>query len=276
MLTTVQAYSSWKSAPVLPLRGRGPETDLLQIRDIDGLGPVKANVNTVPYGSIDGSAYSGSLVENRNIVLTIGLNPDWADYSMESLRRLVYAYFMPKKPTRLVFTSDDDLPKVEITGIVEAVEPNIFAKDVEIQVSIVCPDPYFTSVEGITVVGISNQSYLVDYNGSIETGITVKVIEDDLPAPTVIGVIADKASQPTFAVMASVSATKYLILNSLQGNKYVQNVEQGSGIITNLLPRMMAGSTWPVLNPGINDFVVTSDQGVQEWQLTYFERFGGL
>ena len=63
MLTEVKAYSSWRSAPTLPLDDNGrAETDLIQIRNIDGLDPVKASVNTSPYGSIDGASYAGSSV----------------------------------------------------------------------------------------------------------------------------------------------------------------------------------------------------------------------
>ena len=47
MLTEVKAYSSWQSAPTLYLSDlEEPETDLIQIRNIDGLDPVKASVNT--------------------------------------------------------------------------------------------------------------------------------------------------------------------------------------------------------------------------------------
>ena len=276
MLTTVKAYSSWKSAPVLPLSGRGPETDLLQVRDIEGLGPVKAAVNTTPYGSMDGEAFTGSLVNSRNIVLTIGLNPNWDEWSMEALRRLVYSYFMPKLQTKLVFESNDEFPPVEISGYVESVEPDIFAKDVQVQVSIICPDPYFVAVDPVVINDVSNAQHLIDYNGSIETGIYVRVSERDLPAPTLIGVQIDETAASYFRVAASVSSTKYLEMNSLPGNKYVQNVELGTGIITNLLPKMVEGSSWPTLQPGEQIFSVTSDAGSQDWELTYFERFGGL
>jgi len=276
VLTTVKAYSSWKSAPVLPLNGRGPETDLLQVRDIEGLGPVKAAVNTTPYGSMDGEAFTGSLVNSRNIVLTIGLNPNWDTWSMEALRRLVYSYFMPKLQTKLVFESNDEFPPVEISGYVESVEPDIFAKDVQVQVSIICPDPYFVAVDPVVINDVSNVQHLIDYNGSIETGIYVRVSERDLPAPTLIGVQIDETAASYFRVAASVSATKYFEMNSLPGNKYVQNVELGTGIITNLLPKMVEGSSWPTLQPGEQIFSVTSDAGSQDWELTYFERFGGL
>jgi hypothetical protein len=261
---------------VLPLSGHGPETDLLQVREIEGLGPVKAAINTVPLGSMDGEAFNGALVNSRNIVLTIGLNPDWANYSMEELRRLVYAYFMPKLQSRLVFHSSDDFPTVEISGYVEDVVPNIFAKDVEVQVSIICPDPYFTAVEPTVIVGISNQPIEVDYKGSIEAGINLKATEDSPPSPSLVSVQIGDPALSYFRVVCGINSSWYFVMNSVPGQKYVQNVQNGTGIIYNLLYRMQAGSTWPTLKPGINDFNVITDGGVQEWQLTYSERFGGL
>jgi hypothetical protein len=58
----------------------------------------------------------------------------------------------------------------------------------------------------------------------------------------------------------------------------VQNVDIGSGIITNLLSKVQIqeGSSWPTFQPNENEFAVITDVGVQDWELTYFERFGGL
>ena len=51
MLTEVKAFSSWRSAPTLLLNEDGrPEADLIQVRNITGLDPVKASVGTSPYG----------------------------------------------------------------------------------------------------------------------------------------------------------------------------------------------------------------------------------
>ena len=125
MLTELKAYSSWRSAPTMLLNGGRAETDLIQIRDIQGLDPVKASINTSPFGSVDGASYVGSSVLSRNIVLTLHPNPDWDDWTYEGLRRLIYSYFMPKRNTKLVFYSDDMIP-VEISGIVEDVQVNPF------------------------------------------------------------------------------------------------------------------------------------------------------
>ena len=279
MLTEVKAYSSWRSAPTLPLaEGGRAETDLIQIRNIDGLDPVKASVNTSPYGSVDGASFVGASVLTRNIVLTLHPNPDWDNWTHEVLRRLVYSYFMPKRPTRLVFYSDDMVP-VEISGVVEDISNNIFSKDPELNVSIICPDPYFTALDPTVLTGLTNDdAIIVDYQGSVEAGMHVKVTATADPAPSDIGIQIGDPSITYFAVLATVNPTMYFEMSSLPMRKYVQNVNIGTGVITNLLSKVhvQEGSLWPSFQPGENEFSVITDHGAHDWELTYFERFGGL
>lgn len=280
MLTEVKAFSSWQSAPTLTLDDNGrAETDLIQVTNISGLEPVKASVSTSPFGSIDGAAYTGSSVQSRNIVLTLHPNPDWDTWTYESLRRLIYSYFMPKRPTRLIFYSDDMIP-VEIEGIVEAVEVNQFSKDPEIQVSIVCPDPYFIALNPEVITGQSIRPggviATIDYDGTIEAGIYVKVTFVSGAAPTYIGIQVGDPEISHANVDASVSASKYFEMSSIPMQKYVQNIDMSTGVIINLLSKIQPGSMWPLLQPGENHFSVITDAGVQDWELTYFEQFGGL
>jgi Phage tail protein len=280
VLTEVKAFSSWRSAPELLLSDNGRvETDLIQLTNIDGLDPVKAAVNTSPFGSVDGEAYTGSSVLSRNIVLTLHPNPNWDNWTYESLRRLLYSYFMPKRPTRLVFYSDDMIP-VEITGIVESVTVNQFSKDPDIQVSIICPDPYFIALDPKVLTGQAVRSggavVEIDYQGTVEAGIHVEVTSVSGAAPTIIGVQIGDPQISRFNVVASVSSSVYFEANSLPMQKFVQNVNLTNGVITNLLSKVQEGSSWSLLQPGENDFSVITDAGVQDWELTYFERFGGL
>lgn len=282
MLTQVKAYSSWRSAPLLPLGAGGrAETDLLQIRNIDGLDPVKATVNTTPFGAIDGASYVGSSVPSRNIVLTIHPNPNWDNWTFEALRRLIYQYFMPKLRTKLVFLSDD-MVTVEISGYVESVTDNMFSKDQEFIVSIVCPDPYFKALVPTVITGVSVRPggafTIVENNGNMECGFKVKVTHVAAPTPVEIDVHIGDPPISHFDVDATVNSTKYFEMSSVPMNKYVQNVDIGAGVITNLLDNVTLeeGSLWPVLQPGDNEFQVVTDNGNQDFELTYFERFGGL
>lgn len=277
MLTEVKVYSSWNLAPALLLDEDGrAETDLIQVRNIDGLEPVNASVTTVPFGSIDGGAHVGSSVASRNIVLTLHPNPNWDAWTYENLRRLAYAYFMPKRSVKLVFYSDDIVP-VEISGIVESIAPNIFSSDGEWLVSIICPDPYFTAVEPVIVTGESGDApALIEYGGNIETGFYLKVTpSEDTPATAVEVQIGDPPLI-YFGVYAAVNPTTYFEMNTLPMRKFVRNVN--SGIITSLLSQIYRqdGALWPVLQPGENEFSVFTNAGVHNWELKYYEKFGGL
>ena len=277
MLTEVKAYSSWRSAPTLQLDPDGrAEGDLIQIRNITGLDPVKASVSTSPYGSVDGASYTGSKVLSRNIVLTLKPHPNWDTWTYENLRRLIYSYFMPKLITRLVFYSEDMLP-VEIYGVVEDVSINMFSKDPEFLVSIICPDPYFTALNPTILTGINGVTNTFDYNGNVESGMIVKVTHVS-GAPTTINIQLGDPKITNFGVVATVTSTKYFELSSIPMQKYVQNVNVGTGVIDNLLSNvyLQEGALWPILQPGENEFKVITDNGVQDYQLIFYERFGGL
>jgi hypothetical protein len=117
---------------------------------------------------------------------------------------------------------------------------------------------------------------LIDYDGSIEAGINVKLTRVSDPAPATIGIQIGDPTLSFFTVTASVSSSLYFIMNSLPMQKYVQNVNTSTGVVTNLLQKLQEGSSWPVLQPGENEFSVITNQGAQDWELTYYERFGGL
>jgi hypothetical protein len=260
---------------MLDIDGRS-ETDLIQVLNVDGLDPVKATINTSAYGSIDGSSYVGSNIQNRNIVLTLKPNPDWNTWTHEKLRKLLYSYFMPKLLVRLVFYSDDSDP-VEIYGFVESVENAMFSKEPTFQISIICPDPYFQSLNPTILTGQNGAINTFDYNGNVESGMIVNVTHVS-GNPTTIGIQLGDPQITYFGVIATVDSSMYFQMSSIPMQKYVQNVTIGTGVIDNLLPNvyLQEGSLWPILQPGSNEFKVITDDGVQDYQLIFYERFGGL
>jgi hypothetical protein len=280
VLTKMEVYSPQASATELPLLGSGPSTDPIQIRQITGLGPVKASVNTSPYGSIDGESYIGSSVGKRNIVLTLGLNPDWINQSMSSLREQLYAYFMSKQMVTLRFFSDT-IPTCEIIGYVESFEPNIFSKDPEIQISIICPMPDFIAVDIITVTGVVGDGTTdtdITYVGTVPTGFVLEVVSSVAnTAYTGSLLIVNKTPFPQILnIQATIDSTKFFKLSTIRGQKYVQNIVIIDGVITNLLNQISPEMMWPQLEPGLNEFGVVADESGQTWTLKYYPRFGGL
>lgn len=282
MLTEVKAYSSWQSAPVLILDDNGrAETDLIQIRNVEGLTPVKASVNTTPLASVDGASFSSTSVLSRNIVLTVHPNPDWSTWSSEALRRLLYSYFMPKSLSLLQFYSDD-MPPVQIEGYVEDISANLFSDDPEYLISIICPDPYFTAIDPEIITGQAIHDMgdfeTINYNGSVEAGIHLKVTYASGVSPMEIAIQIGDPAITHFMVETEVDSTNYFELSSVPMNKYVRNVDLDTGLIRSLLSNVHIeeGSQWPFIQPGENHFHVITPEGDQDFVLTYYERFGGL
>jgi hypothetical protein len=238
---------------------------------------------------MDGENYSGAYVGKRNIVLTFGFNPNYAaSQTVESLRAEAYKYFMPKQNLKLRFTTDQISSDCEIDGIVETVEPTIFSQDPEMQVSILCPMPYFventpTVVEG-TTVHIGSSAYdTITYAGTAPTGFLLRLYSTgvSLNEEVVVrsysqyGGYSEKFSTDgNTSVLVSGSSDIELYLNTNDGAKDFYVIDSGTKI--SKLKYLKTGSLWPKLYTGDNRFRVETTDFSQAWDLTYFAQHGGL
>lgn len=283
MITKVEVFSAQPGAPELSLGGFYANLDPVQLRDIQGLGPVKADIQTEPFATGDGELYKGSTVGKRNIVMAMGLNPDWATQTVASLRQLLYRYFLPKAWCKLRFTSDH-MPVVDIEGYVESFDENMFSQDPEMQVSIICPKPDFIEADATIYYGVVDDGTAeleFEYTGTVETGFELR-IDHSVENATYTGPIEVRAKQEpsdweTFKVNGvTVNGTKYFKLSSVKKAKRVQSISHADGAQTNLLASMTDESVWPVFKPGTNVFSVKADETGQAWTMAYFNRYGGL
>ena len=106
---------------------------------VTGLTPVAANINTSTAGINDGVLFNSARLDYRNIVITIRFPRD-----VEKNRIRLYRYFQPKNLCTLYF--NNGARNVYITGYVETFECDLFTLGQVAQISIICPDPYFKSV----------------------------------------------------------------------------------------------------------------------------------
>lgn len=282
MITKIELYSPQPDAPVLPLGGFMPGSDPVHVFNVEGLGPVKAEISSTPFATGRGELYQGGSTGKRNIVFTLGLNPDWEEQTMSTLRQLLYRYFMPEEWCKIRFFSDY-LPTVDIEGYVESFEPNIFSKDPEIQVSIICPKPDFIEANATVFSGLvddGTNEIVYQYSGTVETGLELRI--DATPENTsyngnfTINNIAYERPQIFVVENVLVNTTKYFKLSSVRNAKRVQNISAIDGSPTNLLAKLTNESVWPVIKPGENVFTLAASEAGQAWTLAYFNRFGGL
>jgi len=282
VLQKMEVFSENPSAPVLPLGGFMPSDDPIQIRNIEGLGPVKAEVTSIPYATGRGELPQGSSVGKRNIVLTLGLNPNWVDQTMSTLRQQLYAYLLPEAWTKLRFFSDY-IPTVDIEGIVESFEPNIFSQDPEIQVSILCHKPDFIEADATSYQGVVDDGTVeleFEYAGTVATGFELR-IDQSVANPTYTGDLDITVMSPTDPQVFSVEdvvidGAKYFKLSTVRNAKRVQSIAKADGAAINLLSKVSDASVWPEIKPGMNVISVAAAEFGQAWTLAYFNRFGGL
>ena len=109
---------------------------------VDGLTYPSTTVNTSAGASIDGTFYNSSRVDQRNIVVTVILQGD-----IETNRQQLYRIFAIKKPCTIYFKNKNR--DVSIIGYVEVLEGDLFSMREQVQISIICPRPYFEDMDYI-------------------------------------------------------------------------------------------------------------------------------
>lgn len=172
------------------------------------------------------------------------------------------------------------LPTCEIIGYVESCEPNIFSRDPEMVVSIVCPLPDFVAIEETEVLGVVGPEVEIPYSGSVPVGFVLWV--ENNPASTPIdGLVTVRISNAAFGILSEqlqvlgdVDSTKSIKLSTVSGEKYIYQIDGPN--LSSLMPSLMPGAKWGQLRPGTNEFEVYSNNAGHTWRLSYFNRYGGL
>lgn len=112
----------------------------LFITSIDGLGPVKADINMTKLATADGQIYNSSRLQGRNVVIKARFT--YAK-TVEEARLLSYKFFPIGH--KLTFQIETENRFAETTGYVESNEPDIFSDESSVQISVLCESPYFIS-----------------------------------------------------------------------------------------------------------------------------------
>ncbi len=220
----------------LPISVSIPEARY-RVKDIDGLGPVKAEISTSSYASQDGGVLHAAKTGMRNIVLKLGYNVDYAaNQTVEALRRDLYTYFPPKGEVTLRFLNQS-YGTVEIKGIVETCDPVLFAKDPEVQISILCVDPRFTSLAPVIIDGFNNIAVNPVQVGMGGSGFLMELfINRSISQVTIVNLLT-----PDIVIEDAFLAGDVLRVSTARGKKYVDRFRgTNAGILNSLKSGSMA------------------------------------
>jgi hypothetical protein len=267
------------------------------IKSIDGIGPVKANVNTTSITSGDGSSFNSARFEERNITMKLSF---MFATSVEEARHKSYQYFPVKKWITLEFVTDTR--RLKATGVVESNNPNIFDKDEGCSISVICPDPNFYSsgsenknitnfteldtlfefpIEdgGLEITGAlefgsikSLKQNYISYKGDVDIGLTIIIHAiGDVSNP----VINDNTTQETIKIDTSklktitgseIIAGDTITISTVRGSKSVTLLREGKE--TNILNCIDKNTSWFQLSNGDNIFSYSASSGIENIRLT--------
>lgn len=277
-----------------------------EITNIEGLGPPNANINTTEIATNDGSKFNSSRTTQRNIVLYLTLHP----YpTIEDARQLSYRYFPVKKNLQLEFETDNR--RCAAVGYPESNALNIFSQAESCQISIICPNPYFSSsgddgVREAVFQGMapnfefpfSNESLaekqiefgvverrkrnVIYYDGDAEQGITMTI---DAIGTVKNLTIYNLKTREKMAISHDelVSFTGSGIVNgdtitisTVKGHKTIELLRNGSSI--NILNCIGKNDDWFMLAKGENEFGYTADEGSDylDFKINYSALYEGI
>jgi hypothetical protein len=212
----------------------------------------------------------------RNIVLTLGLEPDYSTEDVQALRERVYDFFMSDEPVNLRLI--DSLPRtVDISGRVESCEPKIFSKEPAVVISIVCFEPDFVNTTTLELEGESvedTDETLVTYSGTAKVCVLFTINIDRTVSEITIYHRAPDDTIKTFELSASLELGDIVTLSTIPGDKYVRLNRLGT--VTSLLHGRGSNSDWIQLSKGSNHIRVYITGDPIEYTMTYTPRFGGL
>lgn len=276
MLDKVEVLTEQGALLSLPLQ------DISQgfsVQDIDGLDPVKAIIVSSTFGQMDGEQYQSARREKRNIILTLGYEPDYASTTVQQLRKTLYSFFMPKSRVLLRFFQAGE-PVVQIYGRVESFDSPKFAKEPTAVISVLCFDPDFYNPTPVILSGDTTSSTVEQthvYPGTVETGIIFRLMVDrvDLTEFTIYHRPADDTLRSLeFSTATALEIGDVLSISTIPGNKFV-TLTRG-GVDTSFLFGVSPQSNWISLFPGDNKLRVYAEGAGIPYQIEYTTKFGGL
>lgn len=250
------------------------QNDKYAITSITGLGPPDANINTVNVGSFDGERFNSSKLTMRNIVMNIAILGD-----VETNRIALYKVFKSKEWIK--FNYKNGLRNVFIEGYIESAPIDLFTQNQEIQISILCPDPYFKNAEeiiedmnliintfyfpfAIEDSGITFSKYdeilekTIVNEGDVAEGITIEL--------RAIGVVKNpkifnRDTTEFFGLNITMQEGDLITVSTIKGAKTVYLLRNGENI--NIFNNIMKDITWLQLEPGDNVFTYEAETGTE-------------
>lgn len=274
MLLAFEARSRRGDLLVFPLED---DSSGFRVAEIQGLGPVKATLVSSSFAGEDGELYQSSRREARNIKIKLELDPDPQNDEVWDLRKRLYRIFMTEARVKLTFVLIDGR-RLDIEGVVEDYDSELFTADPEVQLSIMCFKPDFIDPDPVIVPGSTTSGetgLLIDYEGTVETGIQLVLnVDRTLPEFTIYHTPLEDSIRTLEFNNYPLVAGDTLTISTVPGAKGATLLR--SGVTSSVLYGISPQSNWIQLEQGENDIRVYAEGAPIPFEIQYMVKFGGL
>lgn len=215
--------------------------EMLVVKNISGLTSAKVGLFTGDFAS-EGSYYQGRRGEKLTPVITVKMNPDYAnDFEVSDIRELLYRTFYEPQPGSdgvKVVLQDDRKPDRYFVGYTEDINTDQFSQSRDAQISMVCMDAYLFSYAETTATDAVGWSTLpVTYDGSARTG-----LEMEFKVNTATSLMTVDVNGSKMTLDYDFTVGQVITINTKKGERAIR--VDGVDIMTALTPT----SKWLVLD----------------------------
>ena len=254
------------------------------IISITGLNPAKANINTAVNASFDGSTFKSSRLENRNIVIMLAI-----ENAIETNRIELYKFIKVKDEITVYYSNNSR--DVFINGYVESMDVGFFDMKQVVQISVICPNPYFKNVEETnenfsTIQGLFEFPFSIEEEGiSFSEIITDQEVNIENRGDVATGMIIEfrAIGNVTNPALYNTETNQYVKLNETMsdGDVIQVNTNKGEkgvvkisgGVVTNILNKLDDTSSWLELDTGDNIMMFTAFEGAVNLQCVVYHKY---
>lgn len=234
-----------------------------------GLDQPTAAIFLADLATKDGSLYNSSKLNNRNVVLTVWPN----GYSVEAARHELYKIFKSSRYVRLDVETGTRACWCE--GYIESAPSDFDSSAQEMQISIICPDPFLRAKTPVTAaVATAATPVTIANAGDFDCGAEYTI--------TATGAcsgfsITNATTGQTFTVNTALAAGDTLKLTTVRGSLSLIYTAAGQDPV-NILNLMGEGSEWPMLRPGNNSVSFNATEGAvnASMSVTFTPLYGGI
>lgn len=249
---------------------------------IDGLNPPAGTVSTSTYAGMDGSYLNNDFIEKQNVVIPFEMR----GFDVELRRHELYRVVKPSRYIKIYYSTKNI--SVYAEGIVETCEVENFEKLTNGQISILCPDIYWYSTETqiaeysrvrgafhfvcpdndepFPIGAYNTQDMMTINNSGDEVGFTLEISGGPAKNPTIYNALTDEYMQ----ISGDIQKGDVITITTKTGNKTV--LLEREGVVTNIINRLVSGSTWLNLKAGENKFYVRASDGLNNIKVRLIHR----